>query len=376
MNLDFLSKWPVIENWLLSKVGYWGDSCYSIDKQKGFVPEDKVNKRIYILAKKNYSESWQTFSSIDKTELNRILKLKKSTVANENCLFQVFANKSIDGFDVKTITVDSSIINSLGKDKILIPESELLFTERNNSGSLQTVPSISACHTPCGLTYAAQASGKTVTAYAQGLMNNVETYKLSVGIPLDAQVTEYDQVAYAQLLIAKFFTLDLRNVASKVKLNSKHWLDSTQLHWLYGGPLLTAFLFYVVTNIYLAWNVYSLESTVGTNSGQVSELLTIKKQITSDKALIGLLSSEFKSQPNVHQYWNIVDALLENGMEISRITYEKGQLVARGSAEKASLILMKVSEMDVVNSATFDGAVRSSRGRENFTIQVIPKAHI
>jgi len=65
---------------------------------------------------------------------------------------------------------------------------------------------------------------------------------------------------------------------------------------------------------------------------------------------------------------------LESGATITRITYKKSVLTIRGNAKKASDVLANINNFDMVESASFDGPVRTSRGNDVFVIKIMPRS--
>ncbi len=363
MTFEFLTKYPYIYQRLLSRLGYYSDGIYAFEKNE-LAAHNGAGKLIFIVAKAHYSETWQAFSSINKSELNKLIALKKKTNGQRQSIYQLTENKAIDGFDVKTITFEPEVFKHLGPNKILIPETELLHSQPNQ---------VVEVHTPRGVLFSSVVGNKVSSAYAQGIIANINTYKLSAGLPNDAVVAQISEQAFAQFIVEQLQQLPANQLIAKSLANPKTWFNPNQWHWLYGAPLLTALAFYLITNSYLALHTHQLESSLTEDSGQISALLTQKQEIDKKAQLLTQLSKEFSPQTIVHNHWRIIGHLLENGATITRITYKDGELTVRGSAEKASSVLAKIAEFEQVQSASFNGPVRSYRGSDVFVMNITPK---
>ena len=363
MTLDFLAKYPFIYQKFLERLGYYSRGIYAFEHKK-LIPSDADNKLMFIVAKSHYGETWQSFSSIKKSELNKLINLKKKASGQQQAIFQILENKAIDGYGVKTITFDVDVIKVLGGSKILIPETELLHTQTNQ---------VIEVNTPRGLLFSSMVGNKVNSAYAQGIIANLNTYKLSAGLPNDALVKKINQDNFPTFIIERLTKTPINQLLSKSLTDPRSWFNLNQLHWLYGAPLLTALAFYIVTNSYLAIQTHLVEPSLADGGEQISAVLSQKQEIDNKSQRLAQLSQEFSQQSLIHHHWQIVSKLLDEGATITRITYKEGELTVRGSAEKASSVLASIAEFEAVKSASFNGPVRSSRGVDAFVLQIIPK---
>jgi hypothetical protein len=363
VNLDFINKYPAIRSWLMRQVGYYSKTLFKFSEGK-LVPEFNSLAKVIIVAKCHYSESWQTFTSVNKKELDQILKLKKESFLNTTTTFQSFKNKAIDGYDVKITTIDESVVSTLGKDKIYLPDSEL-FSPNVNNQLLQL-------ETPAGKVFCALIGNKIKTSYAKGIIYNVETYKLSVGLSDDVKSIAINSGNFPQFLISQLLKLKLTKLSQAASFDLKSWFSTTQLHLLYWAPLLTAFSFYLVINSYLYFKTNSLEQSLIDGGEQITEIIAQKSRLDNNLAVLSVLSNEFGLQSFVHHHWQIIDQLLAAEMQITRINYKDNQIIIRGLADKASDVLTTITDNEKVNSAAFEGPVRKSRGKDSFilTLQI------
>ena len=363
MNFDVLNKIPFLQQQFERRLAYYSDALYAINDNK-FDAVANERKRIVIVAKKHYSERWQAFSAINKTELKKLLAIKKQSSDQHHSIFQVTENNSIDGFDVKTIEFSTEIITTLGTGNVYIPETELFH---------QNQDAILAIETPAGMLFSSAAGNKVNNAYAKGIVANIETYRLSAGLPNDKPVNQVALDAFPLFLQACMQNLPLKLFSQKALINPKEWVNPNKLHWLYGAPLLTALAFYIITNSYLAFNIYSIESSLEVEGEQVASVLSQKQKIDKKVALYNLLSEELSGQRLTYYHWEIVHQMINDGATINRVTYKNGGIVVRGFIDKASELLAKVSENVLVESASFKGAVRKVRTSESFVIEILPK---
>jgi hypothetical protein len=363
VTLDFINKYPVIKSWLIRQVGYYSKELYLFDDNQ-LKKNSRHNAKIIILAKCHYSESWQSFASVNKKEVDKILSLKKETLTHLGISFQTFTNKAIDGFDVKVTTIDENVITTLGQDKIYIPETEL-FTSGDSYQLLEI-------ETLAGKVFCSFSGNKTKISYAKGIVDNTETYKLSVGLSSDVKAVVVNNDKFPSFLLSQLFKLRLNNFFSSISFDIKSWFNLTHLHLLYWGPLVSALCFYLLLNGYLYFKTNSFEQSLTLDGDKVGEIITQKRKLDQNISLFSVLSSEFGEQNFVHNHWQIVDTLLSAEMKITRINFQNSKLVIRGVADKASDVLTTITEHERIISAAFQGPVRKSRGKDSFilTLQV------
>jgi hypothetical protein len=359
VNLEFISKYPTIKIWLIAQVGYYSKQIHQF-KNGLLTAQKKHDPRVIIVAKCHYSELWQSFASVNKKELDKILKLKRDNHAVIGVTFQIFKNDAIDGFDVKITTIDQAVITSLGQSKIYIPETELFLPNESNA--------LTQIETLAGKMFCASISNKMKSSYAKGIVDNVDTYKLSVGLPDEINPVIIQADSFSAFLLSQLFKLNLSSLTRATSFNIKAWFNLTQLHLLYWAPILTALCFYLVLNASLYLKTNSLEESLAAGGQQVSDIIIRKRQLDNNLAELSVLSTELNQRGFVHHYWQIVDALLTANMKITRITYKEGKLVIRGLADKASDVLATISSNEQISSAAFEGAVRKSGSQDSFIL--------
>lgn len=352
-----------MKNWLVKQFGYYANGLLSItDNQFDTLQKENALPKFIIVAKRHYTESWQTFPSVNRKELDKILQLKEAGKSESVTKHQVVPNDKVDGFDVKTIFIDNDVISVLGKDKVFIPESDLLMMEK--TGVLLQL------ETPAGLLFCTNISGVVKSSYAQGIVANIETYKLSVGLPTDVTSVSISNNEYAKYLSEVLFTVPTTKLYQLALFNVKDWFNWSKLHWLYWAPLATALIFYAVTDSYYYYKNTTLTNSLSAGGTEVNEILQQKRTLDIRQREIAALSAEFSEQIFIHNHWQVVDVLIEAGMTITKTSYKAPVITIRGTADKASDVLAAISKYEYVKRAAFQGAVRKSRGKDSFILTI------
>jgi len=386
VNLALLLKQPRLKKTLLKQLAYYANRWYvfegkpaidntakdSANGEYSFKTIDSSKAKVVIVAKAHYRQSWQSYTSISKKELQQVLTLQKSTENSAATIFQVVTNSAIDGYDVKRTTFDAQLLNELGEQRLLIPETELFGLQEQQNDFNNNQVWLSSLETPAGLLFASFFAGKCTSSYAKGLVSNIDVFKLSSGLPVEITPSYINKQNYASFLFNGLIRQKTDHLYSKVAFNFKTWFKAKDLHLLYWTPLLTAFIFYLLTNSYLWLQSYNIENDLAEQGSEVSQLLDNKFQQDQQSQLLNFLNSEFSKTATVHEHWSLVYQLVEGGMVINKLSFSKNLLSIRGEASNASKVLAEIAGSPYVDSASFKGAVRKSRGQETFILELVP----
>jgi len=71
----------------------------------------------------------------------------------------------------------------------------------------------------------------------------------------------------------------------------------------------------------------------------------------------------------VHEHWSIIYETIKHKMHVQQFRKREGSYIIRGLADDASKVLTAINNLPQVSSASFQGVVRKSRGRDSFIIQ-------
>lgn len=390
MNLALLIKQPFLKKILLKQLAYYANGWYVFeDKQVTKSPVEDITAKeinigqysfkaiesskakVVIVAKTHYRQSWQSYTSVSKKELQQILSLQKSNENSAATIFQVVPNIAIDGFEVKKTTFDKTLLSELGEQRLLIPETELLSLQEDQIDNNQAW--LSSLETPAGTLFVSCFADKNASSYAKGLISNIDAFKLSSGLPGEITPIYIDKQSYASFLFNCFTQKKIDQLYRKIALNVKAWFKTKDLHLLYWAPLLTASVFYLFTNSYLWLQSYNIESELKEQGSEVRQLLNNKVKQDQQSQLLNLLNKEFSKTTTVHEHWSLVYQLVESGMVINRLSFAENLISVRGMAPNASKVLTEIAKNPSVKSAGFKGAVRKSKGQDTFILELVPK---
>lgn len=360
MKINELIKILKNKAWLRRYVGYFNNDLFELT-DNGFVPSNS-SKKIIIVARKYYSESWQTYPSISLKELKELLNLQKS-IENTPGLQTYNKNQQQEGFDVKKISFDTHISEQF-KGCILIPETELL------AHHFLTERAVAEILTPGGTLFYTQVENKTQSAYKQGLMSSVERFSLSIGVSHTVNIKQITQAQYATVLWDTLKGFPLSKVYKIAALDLNANLNYKALHSLYLAPLACAAIFILATNGYYMYKANNLKQELLSYQSDVNELLTKKQNIDITKLYVEQVTNELRKYPNVHSQWDIAYQAINDGMDIQQFTGKQYSIRMRGFAVSASQVLTKMSNLPQLATAEFNGPVRKSGKKDYFIMDL------
>ena len=318
--------------------------------------------KIVIVARKHYSIEQQSYPALSLTELKSLLKIKGEQANTLKPITTIEPNKDIDGFDVTTIKF-THYTEQLAKAWLLIPETALLYNHH-------TEKSLQQLATPAGVLFFSQTKNTSHSAYARGLINNLVTYKHSVGIADTTPAEQVEAPQYLAYLANMLSQKPLPELLKHCRFNYQQQSNPLKLHLLYIAPLLTITLY-----IALAWgwqwlSVYNLQQEVSAQSQQANKVLTQKNQLDALNSKTALFNQYVGSKSTVYQHWDILNSALKNEMNIDIFSQQNGQIQIRGSAPNANKVINAVSQQPMVAGVIFSGGVRKYRGEDKFTLEI------
>jgi hypothetical protein len=361
VKLKNLTKFAIAQQYLYKKVGYFAEKCYDITGNLFTLTDDE--KVILIVARKHYSEEWQTYPALSAKELKAILALQVSSNNESRLIHQYFVNKDQDGFDVKTISFSKELIDNINDNTVLIPETELLATVNNERVAYHLI-------TPSGELFWAKSQNQIYSVYRQGLLSNSESFKMSIGYPSEINVEQLDQSQYLELLKYSLNNTPIPRLVNISSFSFTNTFDFKVLHSLYWGPAITATVFVLLVNGYYLYKNSSLEEQLLTYDTEINQLLSMKVEQDRSSAFLDVINKELASYELVHGDWSIAYEASKQNMHIQQFRKRDDNWTMRGKSDDASKVLAAINVLPEVSSAVFRGPVRKSRGKDAFVIEL------
>lgn len=362
LTINTLTKIKLLQKTLNKSVAYFADGVFS----SLFATALSSTPKIVIVARKHYSIEQQSYPALSLAELKSLLKIKSEQANTVKPITTIEVNKDIDGFNVTTIQFTQHQ-PLLAKAWLLIPETVLLYNHTTEKSLLQL-------STPAGELFYSQTKNTSHSAYAQGLINNLMTYKHSVGIADAITATHIDKPQY----LAHLATMLKQKPISELLKNSmvnyhQQQAKPIKLHLLYIAPLLSVTLYIALALGWQWFSVYNLQQAVNEQSQQANKVLTQKNELDALNKQIAIFNQHVGSKSTVYQHWDIISSVLKNDMSIDTFSQVQGKIQIRGSAANANAVINAVSQQPQVAGVIFNGGVRKYRGEDQFTLEITLK---
>lgn len=351
VNLNNFTKIKKLRNLLESKLTYFSDRFYQVSKS-GFLPIENC-KNIVIVAAKHYQLEVKEYPSISRKELDKLLKLQSTTLHGKK--HRVIAKPSIDGFEVKTVSIFPEVLNKITQGKVIIPETELLIGVTAFSQEIDT---------PAGRLFVHEGS----YAYQSGLMPSFELFCYGAGASNTISQNLLRSPEYSKKLNELLFELPLAYLSTICIISLVKQQNPLSLHWLYGVPLLTSFITLLSFVAIDTYQLHAVESALQSNRKNIDSLLTQKSLADKKQNLVISVNNILAERELTFPVWQVVFFATQQEMLISSLRMSGGEIQLRGNAPTANEVLTAVAQIKGVKDTAFEGNVRNVRGKEHFTI--------
>lgn len=331
-----------------------------------FVVTKPLTPKIVIVARKHYAIENQSYPALSLVELKSLLKIKNEQAGRLKAITTIETNKDIDGFNVTTIQFTQHL-DLLAKAWVLIPETALLYSHNDEKSLLQLT-------TPAGELFYSQTKNTSHSAYAQGLISNLATYKHSAGIAEATQATAISEQQYLAYLASRLTQKPVAELLKQCMFNFKHQANPIKLHLLYIAPLLSVTLYIAIAFGWQWLSVYNLQSEMGAQSQQANKVLMQKNELDALNKKIAVFNQHIGTKSTVYKHWDIINSALKNDMSIDIFSAKNAQIQLRGSAPNANKVINAISKEPIVAGVIFAGGVRKYRGEDKFTLEITLKA--
>ncbi|MDE3271234.1 hypothetical protein [Pseudoalteromonas sp. G4] len=361
INLSLLERLSFLQKFIKNKVGYFNQQLQTLDRFSSTA--ENFQPRLIIVSKKHYKEVRKSYSAVSKKDLDAILALN-SIASNNLSISKVSVNSQIDGFDVKTITYDVNLIDKIPSSAMLLPETELLSFYCSDKQCL-------SIDTPGGELYFAKPLKYGVSDYKGGLLNSVDTFIKSVGLSDKAQAVYISRLEYSNLLQKLLKQISIVDLVRSSRVFFTKSLNLSKIHVLYLAPLTFATLFLVAVYGMNYLHIETINSESKTLNSEATNVLQKRQNFISLNEKLEVLNDEFNKINRKHTDWDIISIAIASGMEIQNLVGNDEFIEMRGVAPKASEVLEKLNESEMVNSAIFTTPIRKSRRKDAFTLKVV-----
>jgi hypothetical protein len=362
----FLSKIKI--KLLCTFCGYFDGSInkfYLNEKQElslRVIGESEKTPLLMIIARQFYHEMAKTYPISNKVELTKLLKLEfANDSSTKHHIWQTKAEKA---------TGEQALVNiwqfstALPHFAIQLPES-LFFALGDNQGKVLSVVNSCLSQTDKQL-FVARKNHLIHSTISNSLINNSQRFLMSSGISASLAVHNVTLDTFGAEL-AEGFNSKLAPLIPHfiVKRKNSNQLQQVKTASITFFGVFTAYM--LISSGYLMAKQYYLQEELAQQVEVVNKALSDQKNFDNNVQRYRVLQTFLKDQGNSVQFWLIATKLFEHA-QFSNFRITNGRYVLRGTAEKATDLLVKLSEFSVVHDAKFDFPTRNVKGLDRFVI--------
>lgn len=351
---------------ICSLVGYYDGEIkrFTLDANNNVVLAKKANAvdvpKILIISRQYYSEQVKDYPIENRKELSKLLKLENPDKESCHYIWRHENGQSrvnIWNFSKK---VPTSFIQ--------LPESLLLgLATQDGSSKSKNVLTVENSYDDTADLYVSKQQGAIYSSLKSTMINSTQRFILSAGL---SQASQQSVINHTQLVTR--FTLGLPKIPlplwsafinrSSTKSNTPLLIKKIALPFI---GVISGYL--LITSGYLALKNHNLQTQLQQQGEQINLALNKQQQLDNNVIRYKLLSGFFQQQDLSLPFWLALAKVLPE-VSISNIRKVDNRYVIRGTSEKATTTLEKVSQLDNVIEAKFDTPSKRFRSKERFTI--------
>ncbi|MDX2369999.1 MAG: hypothetical protein QNK36_16615 [Colwellia sp.] len=324
--------------------------------------EGEKQPLLMIIARQYYHEMAKTYPVSNKAELTKLLKLEFTN--NPATKHYIWQNKTLKTTGEQTSVNIWQFSLELPHFSIQLPES-LLFSLGGNQERVVCVESKQMAENNEQL-FVAQKQSLIHSALSNKLINNSQRFLMSSGISANLPVHNVSTGTFGAEL-AMGFTGKLAPLIPHFIMKNKNTNQLKQLKIASVTFISVFFVYLLISSAYLMSKNYYLQQELNQQVDVVNTALDEQKSFDNYVQRYRTLQTFLKGQGNSTPFWLIMTSLFEDA-QFSNFRMTNGRYVLRGTAPKATDLLVKLSKFSIVSDAKFDFPTRNIKGLDRFVI--------
>lgn len=331
----------------------------SADNQLTLMPltHGEPTPKILIVSRQFYSEKVKGYPIENKKELNKFLQLEYA--GPEYSYYVWGTTEGNSQVNIWTFT------KNLPAAFILLPESllyALSVTKKQTNATSQVIKVTTEQEL-----YVCRHHGAVYSSLKSSMINSVQRFAISAGLPLNNQ--EHDIMPVQRIgLFAKALQKVPLALWSKFIRNTSQGANKLLLIKKAALPFFAVFSTYILlSSLYLVIKTNNLQATLTSQSAQINVALNQQQELDNNISRYNALKDFVSQQHIVSPIWLVV-AELAPTVKLSSMSFNKGRYIIKGTSDKATATLELISNMSNVVEATFDRPSSKYRGKDRFTI--------
>ena len=347
-------------------VGYYDGEIksFTLDCHNKLVLTAGTNRqtepKILIISRQYYNEKVNDYPIENRKELSKLLKLENP--ANESCHYiwrhdNGQSRVNIWQFSKKTpaafIQLPESLLLAIASQAGTSSDKHVLTVDNSFKGTADL--------------YVSQQQGAIYSSLKSSMINSVQRFIISAGLSQASQQSSINHAQSATRLALGLQKIPLALWSAFIntsKLTSNNPLLIKKIAMPFIG-VISSYL--IVSSGYLVLKNHNLQAQLQQQRVQINQALNKQQQLDNNLLRYKQLKSFFEQQDLSSPFWLVLANVLPE-VKLSNIRKIGNRYVIKGSSERATAILEKISLLDNVVEAKFDRPSTKMRSKERFTI--------
>lgn len=282
--------------------------------------------------------------------------------------FYLVDKVSVDKCRVFIFTIDEDVYQKVSKTGwLILPESLLVKCWLDRYYRNETVH----------LTYALE--GREYHALAQHgrlrTWHNLGGRESALALAMAPETSEAKTVELSEAELHNAFKQSLRCIPGRVFLqgfNSERLkVGLAKVNWRAAGAAIASIvtLYLLLTSAFLYMYNSATHNQLTEQREELNEVFRIQRNLEFQQSAIETLTSKAESSPPVSGAWKVVLELLRpKDVELLTFRFENNKFTIRARAEKATVIVERLTGLDETDNVEIASPVVNSRGREIVTV--------
>lgn len=348
-----------VGNLIRNRVFYHCEQPLSLTSSDKFQQATAKPERalLVIVGKKHYTEWVRKYPIADLSELKKVI----ANDANPNAMsFYQIGPVQNNQRQVQCWQVDAALAalypNALG----WLPESVVLAADLAQE-------QIFTLQTPGAVVFLHQQQGIVRSALLTPMLPTGELFSASIGV---SAVNQSQLALLPDLLLRSLRRLSLTTLMM-------FWRLPARQDW----QLLTKAIVVAIALVGISYNagvsawLYSqnayYEQEKHGQQEQVGALLNRQTEMQQVQELIAAQQAAMQDKQYSAHIWQLVADLLKQKAELNRLEYSDNSWIIRGKVSSATTLLQALQQHPLVQSATFDSAVRRQNDKDEFSVRLV-----
>jgi hypothetical protein len=314
------------------------------------IDNTKKTPKVLVISRENYREKTVDYPVVEQKPLKKLLSLEYGNINVKYIITDTADNKS---------SVNVWHFNeNLPKSTYLIPET-FLFQHSLAKNQVMVKESTT------GKLYVSSVNRSVISIIKSAVINSTERFCMSAGLG------SYTEVQVPKDKVASVL-LD-----GAIKSNKQHLLSFFSLartgdkaiKWLslISPAIILTSVYLLLSSMWLFWDKHTLEQQFQERKAEMVQALNIQDEYLTLTNQLQMLEGFISTQKNTSSIWLVLSQIIDD-TNITVLRYDNARFTIIGTADQATTLMEKITNLPQVADAQFDMPTRKIKELEYYRI--------